>query len=339
MPEHYSQTVLSIIGLIFALTTVYFIYTQPIEISEEVDVQTNYQERPVYGALQPLPLITQINQDWVLLGKALFDSTLLSSDNTVSCSSCHIVSKGGTDNFPKSVGVNSKLGDRNSPTVLNASLNFRQFWDGRSITLSEQISGPIHNPVEMASSFPQIIDKLKRAPVFNKAFNALNSNGITKENIIKAITLYEESLITYNSPIDNYLLGDDSALNEQQIRGLDKFKQYGCITCHQGRNIGGNLFQKLGRLDKAPTHLLEDKGLFNITKLEKDKHVFKVPSLRNVALTAPYFHDGSITTLNDAVKLMGRMQLGIELSEDDINDIVALLHSFTGEIKEQGTSQ
>jgi cytochrome c peroxidase len=336
MPKHYSKFIFFIIGLIFASTFIYFKFTQPVFLAEQTAQLTVYTEQPVQGALQPLPLITEINQDWVRLGEALFNSTLLSSDNMVSCASCHIVSGGGDDGFPVSVGINSLTGTRNSPTVLNSALNFRQFWDGRNLSLSEQVSGPIHNPVEMGSNFPEIIKKLDSTPTFKKAFQQLDSNGITESSIVKALTTYEESLITHNSAIDRYLLGDDYALSPQQKRGLYKFTQYGCITCHQGRNIGGNLFQKLGRIDDVPPHLLQDKGRFNVTKLDKDLHVFKVPSLRNVALTAPYFHDGSIATLEESVQLMGKMQLGITLSDNDVKDIVALLNSFTGEVAEQG---
>ena len=336
MSKNYSKFILLIIGLIFAVSLVYFKFTHPVTINDKESQLTVYQDQPVEGALQPLPLITYINNDWMRLGEALFNSTLLSSDNMVSCASCHLVSAGGEDGFPVSVGVNSKIGTRNSPTVLNAALNFKQFWDGRALSLSEQMLGPIHNPVEMNSNFPQIIKKLKNTPTFSNAFQRLASDGVTEKNIIKAIATYQESLITPGSALDRYLLGDNSALNKEQKIGLQKFTEYGCITCHQGRNVGGNLFQKLGRLDDVPAHLLKDKGRFDVTKLEEDMHVFKVPSLRNVALTAPYFHDGSISSLHEAVKLMAKMQLGMSLSDDDVNDIVAFLNSLTGKVEEQG---
>lgn len=339
MPKHYSKIIFLIIAFIFVFTVGYFKSTEPEALRDNIIHETTYQERPVLGALQPLPVITAINKDWVMLGEALFNSTLLSADNTISCASCHAVNSGGDDGFPVSIGVGSKTGTRNSPTVLNSSLNFRQFWDGRSLTLNDQAIGPIHNPVEMGSNFQQIIPKLKATPTFAKAFKDLDPNGVTEKNIIKAITTYEESLITHNSPIDKYLLGDDTALTIQQKRGLDKFQQFGCITCHQGRNIGGNLFQKIGRIDEAPPSLLKDKGRFNVTNENKDLHVYKVPSLRNVALTAPYFHDGSVGKLEDAVRLMGRMQLGIMLADDDVDDITALLKSFTGKVSSSGESQ
>lgn len=315
----------------------YYFYTEPNK-SKNLNYQsTQYTSQYVEGALQPLPLISEISTDWALLGEALFNSPLLSADNTISCASCHNVHEGGDDGFAVSIGIHNKAGSRNSPSILNSSLNFKQFWDGRSRSNSEQVREPIHNPVEMGSNFEQIISKLKGDATFNQIFNRLEEDGVTENNIIKAIVTYEESLITHNSAIDNYLLGDEGALTEQQKQGLTKFKSFGCITCHQGRNIGGNLYQKIGRINDVPEHLLNDKGRYNITGLESDLHVFKVPSLRNVALTAPYFHNGSIETLSEAVKLMGETQLGIKLSDSDIEDIVALLYSFSGEVTELGS--
>lgn len=243
-----------------------------------------------------------------------------------------MVNFGGDDGFPISTGVNNLQGQRNSPSVLNAVFNFRQFWDGRSANLTEQAVGPIHNPIEMASSWEQIIPKLEADQYFARQFNRLSPEGITPEAIIKAIVTFEESLITPNSAIDRYLKGDPSALTEQQKRGLQMFNDYGCSTCHQGINIGGNIYQKFGRLTDVPESLSKDLGRYLITSQERDKHVFKVPSLRNVELTAPYFHDGSIATLEQAVEIMAKSQLGRELSRDDINDLIALLKSFTGEL-------
>ena len=336
MPKYYSKILLCLICTIIVINVVYFFYTQP-NTSHKITYQsTQYTPQYVEGALQPLPLISRIDTDWALLGKALFNSTLLSADNTISCASCHKVHDGGDDGFSVSTGIGNNTGSRNTPTILNASLNFRQFWDGRSNSLSKQIKQPIHNPIEMGSNFEQIINKLKAEPTFSKIFNKLDEKGVTENNIIKAIVTYEESLITNNSAIDNYLLGDKNALTVQQKRGLTKFKEFGCITCHQGQNIGGNLYQKLGRINDVPAHLLKDGGRYNITHLERDLHVFKVPSLRNIALTAPYLHNGSIKTLPETVQLMGKLQLGITISDSDIADIVALLHSFSGEVAEVG---
>ena len=241
---------------------------------------------------------------------------------------------GGDDGFPVSTGINNGQGERNSPTVLNATFNFRQFWDGRASSLAEQAIGPIHNPVEMGSTWNEIIVKLSEDDYFTETFNRLSEDGVTAENIIKAITIYEESLITPNSPIDDYLLGDKNALTEQQIRGLSLFNNYGCSTCHQGVNIGGNIYQKLGRINDIPQILTLDKGRFEVTNERIDEYIFKVPTLRNIAETAPYFHNGSIDNLPDAVRIMAKSQLGRELSKEEVADIVALLHSFSAKVLE-----
>jgi cytochrome c peroxidase len=324
-----------ILLLIAGTNFLYFICSQPDIGASANALPFEYVQTEVDGPLQPLPSITSIDPGWQALGKALFHSPLLSHNNSISCASCHNIQQGGDDDFPVSIGIDNKIGVRNSPTVLNATLNFRQFWDGREGRLNEQISGPIHNPVEMGSSYQEIIGKLSADTIFKQTFLALDKQGVTQENIIKAIVTYENSLITTGSPIDKYLLGDTKALSDQQIRGLDKFKRFGCITCHQGRNIGGNIYQKVGRIDLAPEHLLLDKGRFNVTNNLDDLHVFKVPSLRNIALTAPYFHDGSINNLADAVKLMGKIQLGMDIPDKDVDDIVALLHAFTGQLPDE----
>ncbi|MDK1288861.1 cytochrome-c peroxidase [Pseudoalteromonas umbrosa] len=291
-----------------------------------------YQSRKVDAPIQPLPVVKEYDVAWAQLGKALFKSPLLSSDNTVSCASCHDLYNGGDDGFPVSVGIKQQLGTRNSPTVINSVLNFRQFWDGRSPNLESQTPEPIHNPMEMGTNWQEVIKKLSDQPGFVKSFNAVSSDGITVDNIIKALVAFEASLISQNSPIDDFLLGNRSALTLQQQRGYDKFVSYGCVTCHQGRNIGGNLYQKVGRLDKVPTQLLDDLGRYELTQNPQDKYVFKVPSLRNVALTAPYFHNGSVDSLSDAIRIMARGQLGLDLSDGDVADIEALLQSFSGEL-------
>lgn len=297
-----------------------------------VPSKTHYEFVTVNHAIQPLPTQYTVDEHWATLGKALFHSPLLSQDNTISCASCHLLSFGGDDGFSVSTGVASRSGTRNSPTIFNAVFNFKQFWDGRANSLASQIEGPIHNPNEMATSWPVVVEKLSADNYFTGAFQQLGIRKITQQDIVKALTIYEESLITPNAPIDKYLLGDKTALTEQQIRGLDKFTQFGCSACHQGRNIGGNLFQKLGQVGDIPSELAADKGKYLLTKEPLDLHVFKVPSLRNVALTAPYFHNGAVKTLPEAVQIMASSQLGRELSQQDIDDLVALLHSFSAPI-------
>lgn len=311
------------------------IYYSSFNIDEDKEqIKTTYLFENVAGPIQPIPRQLIIDKDWVLLGKALFNSPLLSKDNTTACASCHMINFGGDDGFPVSTGINNAQGERNSPTVLNATFNFRQFWDGRASTLAEQMVGPIHNPVEMGSSFDEIIEKLSQDEYFKSSFSRLSDEGITTKNIIKAITTYEESLITPNSPIDRYLLGDKDALTAQQVRGLGLFTDYGCATCHQGRNIGGNIYQKLGRVSDIPNILTLDKGKFLLTNEAIDEYIFKVPTLRNIAETAPYFHNGSIQSLPEAVRIMAASQLGRDLTDNEVEDIVAVLQAFSAELLE-----
>ena len=298
-------------------------------VQVSVPQKTEYSYEKVDHPIQPIPNIKHIDKDWVRLGKALFHSPLLSKDNSISCASCHMVNFGGDDGFSLSTGVDSKQGTRNSPTVLNSVFNFRQFWDGRAGSLAEQAEGPIHNPVEMATNWQDIIAKLNRDELFSKGFNDLGILNIQATHVVQAITIYEESLITPHSAIDKYLLGNKSALNSQQTEGLKKFSDFGCITCHQGVNIGGNIYQKLGRLEELPRSLRQDQGRYLVTNDPLDKNVFKVPSLRNVLDTAPYFHDGSISTIEQAIRIMAEKQLGRDVSQEDIEDIKALFESFS----------
>lgn len=330
--RYYISLMAGILACSVVPISVYYFHSET--NSERTYQKTIYYFENVAGPIQPIPRKMKVDKRWLTLGKALFHSPLLSQDNTISCSSCHLIDFGGDDGFPVSTGVGNSEGVRNSPTVLNSSFNFRQFWDGRSGTLSEQIDGPIHNPIEMGTSWPDIINKLSQDDYFNKSFQEVSTQGITSENIIKALTIYEESLITPNAPIDRYLLGDKKALSEQQQRGLSYFVNYGCATCHQGRNIGGNLYQKLGRVNEIPQILTLDLGKYELTKREQDRYVFKVPSLRNIADTGPYFHNGAIDNLPEAVRIMARSQLGRELSAQEVDDIVALLHAFSSKVIE-----
>jgi cytochrome c peroxidase len=330
--KYYISLVCSLlICAVFPSTLYYFSFERT---EDKQYTHTVYSFEHVQGPIQPIPRKLIIDKDWLILGKALFHSPLLSKDNTISCASCHMVNFGGDDGFPISTGINNAQGVRNSPTVLNSTFNFRQFWDGRASSLAEQALGPIHNPVEMGSTWAEITSKLSQDNYFYTVFNQLSVDGVTPENIIKAITIYEESLITPNSPIDNYLLGDKEALTEQQIRGLALFTNYGCSTCHQGRNIGGNIYQKLGRINNIPHVLTLDKGRFTVTNDNADAYIFKVPTLRNIAETGPYFHNGSIDNLPDAVRIMAKSQLGRELTNNEVADIVALLHSFSAKVIE-----
>jgi len=281
--------------------------------------------------ITPLPLEYIYDKQKALLGKKLYHDKRLSADNTISCASCHFLDDGGDDNLSVSVGVDGKTGTRNAPTVYNSRYNFVQFWDGRAKDLQEQAEGPIHNPVEMNSNFKQVVEKLSKDQEYKVLFQNIYADGITALNITDALSEFEKALVTPNAPFDKYLKGDNNALTQEEKEGYELFKSYGCISCHNGVNIGGNLFQKIGIVRNFIVNPNEF-GRFEITKDEKDKLVFKVPSLRNIELTSPYFHDGSILTLKDAVAKMIDYQVGIVLDEKDIDKIVLFLKTLTGEI-------
>jgi len=280
------------------------------------------------GSIRPIPDSMQVDKQKALLGKKLFFETMLSKDNTISCNSCHNLANGGVDGLKYSYGIKGQKGHINSPTVYNAVFNFRQFWDGRAKDLEEQALGPIQNPIEMGMDFQTAIKRLKNVPWYKKRFEKIYSDGITAKNIVNAIAEYEKTLITPNSPFDRYLKGDKNAISKQAKRGYELFKYKGCIICHNGVNIGGNLYNKFGIYKDINSTSL---GRYNITHREEDKYVFKVPSLRNISKTAPYMHDGRFKTLKDAVVFMSQAQLGRELSKQDLNDIVAFLKSLDGQ--------
>jgi cytochrome c peroxidase len=332
MTHRYVYSIIVALVAVLAILAAYALYKRAPADFIHNRIPTEFDFIEVSGPIQPIPRLKSIDKDWLELGKALFNSTLLSHDNSVSCASCHTISQGGDDGFPMSIGIKGAVGGRNSPTVLNSVFSFRQFWDGRSSDLAEQAVGPIHNPIEMGSNFPEIISKLNQSEEFVAAFKQVSTDGITSDAIVQAIVTFEESLITPNSAIDQYIKGNDSALNSQQKKGYKKFIALGCVSCHQGVNIGGNLYQRIGRIDHVPEKLLQDKGRFEITKNKNDEFVFKVPSLRNIARTAPYFHNGSVETLEEAVKIMASGQLGIDLTKQDVEDLMALFEAFNGEL-------
>ena len=273
------------------------------------------------------------------LGKALFHDTRLSVDNTVSCATCHDLSTAGVDNYQYSHGVNDLLGGVNAPTVYNAVYNFVQFWDGRAATLADQAAGPPLNPVEMASpSFDMIIDKLKADKKFAKAFKEVYPDGITQANITDAIEQFERTLITPDSRFDKWLLGDDSAITAEELEGYELFKKYDCATCHAGPNLGGLSYELMGLrkhyfAERGLEMTNEDNGRYKETQNERDRHRFKVPGLRNIEHTWPYYHDGTRETIEEAVRDMGIYQSGVELTEPEISKITAFLKTLTGEYK------
>ncbi len=281
----------------------------------------------------------QISFDWdrakVELGKKLFFEPRLSKSGWITCNSCHNLSTGGADNLPTSIGHKWFFGPINSPTVLNAKFNLAQFWDGRAKGLKEQAKGPIANPIEMGSNHDLAVSVLQSIPEYVQWFNEIygevyGDKEINIDNVADAIAAFEETLITPNSKFDYWLNGFDEYISESEEEGYALFKAKGCIACHNGVGVGGNSYQKFGiakPYDKD-THTL---GRYNVTKNEKDKYVFKVPLLRNIELTAPYFHDASTWSLNEAVNIMAEYQLGLSLTDDETNKIVAFLKTLTGD--------
>ena len=285
--------------------------------------------------IRPIPLTVKLDARKVALGNKLFHEPKLSRDNTVSCASCHELSKGGTDRRIRSVGIKGAEGSINAPTVFNCAQNFKQFWDGRAETLEEQVDGPTQAAAEMGATWEEMVAKLQRWPEYSAAFKAVYPDGVQRKNVKDAIAEFERSLITPNSRFDQYLRGDERALTEDEKEGYRKFKTYGCISCHQGVNVGGNMFQTLGVMgdyfgDRGNV-TKTDLGRFNVTGEEDDKYKFKVASLRNIALTGPYFHDGSAKTLEEAVAVMAKYQLGRELPPKDLEQVVQFLKTLTGE--------
>jgi cytochrome c peroxidase len=286
------------------------------------------------GPITPLPLGVALDLHKVALGDRLFHEGRLSSDGMVSCAHCHNLATGGVDRRPRALGVGGQEGEVNTPTVFNSGLNFRQFWDGRAPTLEDQVNGPLHNPLEMDNSWPKALAVLSGDASYKAEFARIYQDGINARNVRDAIATFERSLITPNARFDLFLKGNQAALTEAEQAGYRLFKQIGCTSCHQGAAIGGNMYQKLGIMEdyfaQRPSRAA-DLGRFNQTKNEEDRHFFKVPSLRNVAVTAPYLHDASAATLTDAVQVMARYQLGKNLDAQEIASIVAFLHTLTGE--------
>lgn len=294
------------------------------------------------GLFEPIPTEApaqpgvEATPERVELGKMLYFEPRLSESHAISCNSCHVVGLGGVDMLSTSIGHRWQLGGRNAPTVLNAVFNTAQFWDGRAKDLEEQAGGPIQNPIEMASTHQHVVEMLNAIPgygvVFKKAFPD-DPDPINIKNVTDAIALFEATLITPNAPFDRYLRGDENALTGEQKEGLRLFIDNGCAGCHSGINVGGNQYQPFGVVELPGAELLppDDKGRFMVTKTPSDEYVFKVPSLRNIALTPPYFHTGRSWDLRQAVAVMGASQLGIELTDDEVDKITAFLGALTGE--------
>ncbi|MDM8548204.1 cytochrome-c peroxidase [Candidatus Venteria ishoeyi] len=279
--------------------------------------------------ITPIPVQDKVDAPKVELGKKLFFDPRLSKSGFLSCNSCHNLSTGGADNLPSSIGHKWQLGPINSPTVLNARFNLAQFWDGRAKDLKEQAGGPIANPGEMASTHEIAVDVLSSIPAYIAEFKAVyGDKKVNMDRVTDAIASFEETLVTPDSPFDLWLKGDDAALSEEAKAGYDLFKNKGCIACHNGTGVGGTMYQKMGTV--KPYTDTKTLGRYGVTGKDADKYFFKVPLLRNIELTAPYFHDASTWDLAEAVKMMGEYQLGLKLSDEETNKIVVFLKALTG---------
>ncbi len=279
------------------------------------------------------PLETPVVKDpaKVELGKKLFFDPRLSRSGFISCNSCHNLSMGGSDNLPTSIGHNWQEGPINSPTVLNSSLSVAQFWDGRAKDLKEQAGGPIANPKEMAFTHDLAVNVLRSIPQYREEFKKIYAkDNIDIGQVTDAIAAFEETLVTPNSRFDKWLKGNKSALNENELKGYALFKDSGCIACHNGSAVGGNSFQKMGMVEPYKSSNPAE-GRSAVTGKDADRFNFKVPTLRNVELTYPYFHDGAAWTLEEAVNTMGRIQLGKKFTKEENAQIVAFLKTLTGD--------
>lgn len=293
------------------------------------DMAENRRNEPV----QPIPKSLPVDAKKVALGMRLYHDPRLSGDNTVSCAQCHQLGAGGVDGRKTSQGVGGAIGPINAPTVFNSVFNIEQFWDGRAPDLQVQAGGPPLNPLEMASkSWEEITGKLNQDPILTRDFTAVYPQGLTGETITDAIAEFEKTLITPDSPFDKYLRGDDNALTARQKRGYQLFKDNKCATCHTGKILGGRSYEPLGLKKEFGFGEITaaDIGRMNVTNEVRDRLRQKVPTLRNVALTAPYFHRGDVATLDEAVRQMLKYQVGTTLAQGDIEDIVAFLESLNG---------
>lgn len=296
-------------------------------------------------AQPPIPADNPQTEQKVELGKVLFFDPRLSEHGTLSCNSCHNVMGSGDDNRPNSIGMHDARGGRSAPTVWNAAFQSAQFWDGRADSLEAQAKGPITNPIEMGMGSAEVVmERLKSIPGYLPLFKAAfpgSPDPINMDNLAKAIASYERTLITPDTPYDRYVKGDKSALTEQQARGMQTFAELGCTACHSGPNFSGSSLQAgQGFFMKFPTFagskyddqydLLLDTGRHAVTKQESDRHLWRVPTLRNIALTAPYLHNGKAQTLEEAVLVMAKTQLNKDLTPAQVKDVVAFLTSLGG---------
>ncbi len=293
--------------------------------------------RPAPEMGEPIAPVTDAgpaDQARIVLGERLFNDPRLSHGDTVACSSCHRLDLSGDDGQPRSVAASGERLDFNAPTVFNAALDFRLNWRGNFRSFEEQNEAALLDKRLMNTSWDELLAKLRTDPHYSQSFAGVYSAAPGRTGVLDALAAFQRSLVTPDAPFDRYLKGERDAITRDEEQGYRLFKAYGCIACHQGVNVGGNLFQKFGIFQDPfagqKTVTTADLGRFAITGVEADRHVFRVPSLRNVAVTAPYFHDGRTASLGDAVRIMARNQLGRELDWRDVNLIVQFLGTLTG---------
>lgn len=283
--------------------------------------------------IEPLPVQPEYDQQKAAIGKVLFSDPILSQDRSISCASCHNIFSSGADSRSVSLGVGGVAGDVQSPTVFNSRYNFKQFWNGRVDSLKEQAGEPVHNPAEMAMDKEKVEQRINASKKYQVLFSNKEcyqfSDSITYDMVIEAIAEFEKALVTPNSKFDRYLRGEEQ-LSQLEASGYQLFKNLGCVTCHNGVNIGGNSFQKMGTIiPYAYKEVYPDR--YSVTQKEYHKNVFKVPTLRNIALSAPYFHDASAKTLDDAIKAMSHHNLGYPISDQQVKKIIIFLNTLTGD--------
>lgn len=289
----------------------------------------------------PLSMPAGLDPSKVELGRRLFLDPILSADGSISCANCHDLGRGGSDHRARSIGINGAEGVIRAPTVYNSGYNFVQFWDGRAASLEAQISGPVTNPVEMGSQWPDVLRKLTDSPLYGPAFRKLYGGPPSQAAVADAIATFERTLVTVGSRFDAYLKGDKGAISDEERQGYALFVSYGCASCHQGANVGGNMYERFGFLgdyfaDRGKL-TQADFGRYNVTGRDADRYVFKVPSLRLSALGGPYFHDGSVDDLATAIQIMGRYQLGRDIPDKDVERIMLFLNTLVGKLTQDRT--
>jgi cytochrome c peroxidase len=291
--------------------------------------------RTLREPITPLEAAQDLDPAKVALGRQLFGDTILSGKDKLACSSCHDLSAGGTVNLKRTVGYDGKMHRFNAPTIFNVANNYRLGWRGNFTSLAAQNDAVLLDPNLMASQWGPLVAKLRASDAYATEFRQIYNHDIERNDVLDALVTFERSLSTPNSRFDRYLRGESDAISPQEKKGYALFKNYGCVSCHQGSNVGGNLFQKFGIFGDFQPNSSPDNdgnlGRWTITHDPKDMGVFRVPSLRNVEMTSPYFHDGRVASLPEAVAIMSRTQLGQVLSQDDVDAIVAFLKTLTGE--------